>query len=107
MMVRFRENPPEALDGSRIVQIDDYSSSLSLNIETGNQTSIDLPKSNVLIFSTEEGTRLAARPSGTEPKIKFYMSANAPMDKPSDYDAVKAELEAKFDRILSELKLDA
>ena len=107
MMVRFRKHPPESLDGSPIVRIDDYSTSLSLHTGTGKQTSIDLPKSNVLIFSTEEGTRLAARPSGTEPKIKFYMSANAPMEKPSDYDAVKADLEAKFDRILSELKLDA
>lgn len=107
MMVRFRENPPESLDGSAIVRIADYSTSRSLDTRSGEETPIDLPKSNVLIFFTEEGTRLAARPSGTEPKIKFYMSANAPMERPSDYEATKARLEAKFDRILSELKLDA
>lgn len=107
MMVRFRENPPESLDGSAIVRIADYSTSRSLDTRSGEETPIDLPKSNVLIFFTEEGTRLAARPSGTEPKIKFYMSANAPMERPSDYEATRARLEAKFDRILSELKLDA
>ncbi len=107
MMVRFREHPPTSLDGSRIIRIDDYQTSLSKDMTTGKEVPIDLPKSNVLVFSTEEGTRLAARPSGTEPKIKFYMSANTSMAAAADYDVVKAGLEGSFDRILSELNLDA
>ncbi len=73
---------------------------------TGETTTIDIPKSNVLIYTTEDGTIMAARPSGTEPKIKFYFSINAPLDKASDFKKVDAQLEQKINRILKELKLN-
>ena len=66
---------------------------------------IDIPKSNVLIYETEDGTRIAARPSGTEPKVKFYISTNAELDQAENFKKVSAELDAKIDTILSELKL--
>lgn len=107
MMKDFKENPVAALDGSEVIRIDDYNDSVATDPRTGTTTRIDLPKSNVLIYTTADGTRLAARPSGTEPKIKFYVSVNAPMGAASDYDRTKATLEAKMNRILAELNLDA
>ena len=71
MMKGFRENPLKALDGSPVIRIDDYQNGTSKDPKTGEITQIDLPNSNVLIYTTADGTRLAARPSGTEPKIKF------------------------------------
>lgn len=107
MMVELRDNPLKTLDGSAVVRIDDYQGSVSRDLESGARTPIDLPKSNVLIYSTADGTRVAARPSGTEPKIKFYVSVNGPLAAVSGYPAAHAALEAKIDRILAELKLDA
>ncbi len=65
-----------------------------------------MPTSNVLVYTTADGARVAARPSGTEPKIKFYVSVNGPMDKVSDYAGTHRRLEEKIDRILAELKLE-
>jgi phosphoglucomutase len=65
-----------------------------------------LPKSNVLIYQTESGTRIAARPSGTEPKIKFYFSVNTELDEAKNTDTVEAELDAKIQRIIIEMKLN-
>ena len=90
-----------------MVRIDDYQASVAHDPRSGAQSPIDLPRSNVLIYSTEDGTRVAARPSGTEPKIKFYVSVNAPLENVAGYPAVHAALEAKIDRILAELKLEA
>ncbi len=106
MMVKFRENPPASLDGSPVVRVEDYSTAVATDPRDGSTEVIDLPKSNVLIFITEDGSRLAARPSGTEPKIKFYMSVNAPLDSVADYAGVAGGLDAKIDRILAELTLD-
>ena len=71
----------------------------------GTVTPIDIPKSNVLIYITEDGTKMAARPSGTEPKIKFYFSINTKLKNAADYKKVDAELDAKIERILKELKI--
>ena len=106
MMKQLKENPLESLDGSPVVRVDDYNDASSLDTRSGKITAIDLPKSNVLVYTTADGTRLAARPSGTEPKIKFYVSVNAPLGKTEDYPAVHSELEAKIDRVLAPLKLD-
>lgn len=106
MMVDFKENPIESIDGSKVVIVDDYNTSTSKNIVTGEVSTIDIPKSNVLIYTAEDGTRMAARPSGTEPKIKFYFSINTTLDKAENFKEVDAKLEAKIDRILSELKLN-
>jgi phosphoglucomutase len=105
MMREFRENPPASLDGSKVIRLDDYNDSLSRDLENNSHSPIQLPKSNVLIYTTAEGTRLAARPSGTEPKIKFYISVNTQLKEPKAYTKVNASLEAKIDRILDELKL--
>ncbi len=106
MMLNFKENPVKSIDGSKVIIMDDYNASTSKNYITGEIRTIDIPKSNVLIYTTEDGTRMAARPSGTEPKIKFYLSINAPLEKAEDFQKVDRELEDKIDRILSELKLD-
>ncbi len=106
MMIDFKENPVKSIDGSQVIRVDDYNTSTSKNLVTGKVATIDIPKSNVLIYTTAEGTRMAARPSGTEPKIKFYFSINAPLDKPENFLKIDGELDAKINRILRELKLD-
>ncbi len=106
MMQEFKENPVQSLDGSKVITVDDYNSSTSTDLRTGKLTPIDLPKSNVLIYTAEDGTRMAARPSGTEPKIKFYFSVNATLQQASDFKKVSAQLEDKLSRILRELNLD-
>jgi phosphoglucomutase len=106
MMREFRDAPPRSLDGSPVIRIDDYQASHSRDPRDGKERPIDLPKSNVLIFSTQDGTRLAARPSGTEPKIKFYVSVEGEIHNPEAYQEVKAALDQKIDRILEELKLN-
>ncbi|MDG1573470.1 phospho-sugar mutase [Robiginitalea sp. M366] len=107
MMKDFRENPLKTLDGSEVVRIDDYNTAVSRDPRSGETAPIDLPRSNVLIYTTADGTRLAARPSGTEPKIKFYVSVNGPLDTPDGYEQAKTALEAKIDRVLAELNLEA
>lgn len=77
MMIDLRKNPPLTLAGSRVNRVEDYQASVSKNILNGTEQRIALPKSNVLIFHTEDGSKIAARPSGTEPKIKFYISVNS------------------------------
>jgi phosphoglucomutase len=106
MMVDYKEHPVKQLDGSPVIMVDDYNTSTSKHLISGKTTKIDIPKSNVLIYTTEDGTRMAARPSGTEPKIKFYFSVNARLDKAADFQKVEAQLDAKIDRILKELKLN-
>lgn len=105
MMERFRNNPPQKLAGSRVVTLLDYEKRIRTNLETGAQTPIELPKSNVLQFETIDGTKVSARPSGTEPKIKFYFSVNAPLEFVTDYKQVEAQLKQKIQTIISELGL--
>ena len=105
MMIDYRENPIKEIDGSKVEWIHDYNASIATNLITGKTETIDIPKSNVLIYTTEDGTRMAARPSGTEPKIKFYFSINTNLDHASDFKKVRKELEVKINRIVSELKL--
>ncbi len=105
MMIDFRENPIASIDGSPIAWVFDYQNATATNLNSGEKKEITLPKSNVLIYTTEDGTRMAARPSGTEPKIKFYFSINASLATTDEYNAVEQELDAKLNRILAELKL--
>ena len=105
MMIDFKDNPVESIDGSKVVVVEDYNTATSKNVITGKVTPIDIPKSNVLIYITEDGTKMAARPSGTEPKIKFYFSINTRLKNAADYKKVDAELDAKIERILKELKI--
>ena len=105
MMVDYRENPIKEIDGSKVEWIHDYNTSVATNMITGKTETIAIPKSNVLIYTTQNGTRMAARPSGTEPKIKFYFSINSKLNHADDFDKVQSELDSKINRIVDELKL--
>lgn len=102
MMADFRANPPASFDGSKVIRLDDYQISISKNLVTGEEKPIDIPKSNVLIFYTEDGSKIAARPSGTEPKIKFYFSVKTNLDEISDFEWKEDELQAKIERLKKE-----
>ncbi len=106
MMIDFRENPLTEIDGEKVVLIEDYQASTAKNIQNHTQSTIDLPKSNVLIFYSEQGTKIACRPSGTEPKIKFYISVNTALDSVEEFDTINAQLEEKIKRIKSELQVE-
>jgi phosphoglucomutase len=106
MLSDMRNNPVTEIDGEKVISLSDYQASKSKNLGTGVETNIDLPKSNVLIYQTENGTRIAARPSGTEPKIKFYFSVNAPLDSKENAPEIEASLDAKIQRIIKEMKLN-
>ncbi|MBW8243896.1 phospho-sugar mutase [Muricauda oceani] len=105
MLKDFKENPVDTVQGSKLLYIEDYNTSIVKNVQTGEEFTLHLPKSNVLIYETEDGTRIAARPSGTEPKVKFYISTNAKLDKAADFKSVNSQLETKIEGILSELNL--
>jgi phosphoglucomutase len=83
--------------------IKDYKTSESKNLETGAVESIDMPSSNVLQFITEDGSTVSARPSGTEPKIKFYCSVNTELKNKTDYDALATQLDTKVDALMGDL----
>jgi phosphomannomutase len=103
IMDRFRKDPPRDIDGSPIRFIEDYATAVRTLVKAQGKEMIPLPKANVLIFIAEDGTRVAARPSGTEPKIKFYVSVNTPLNSTRDYRTIKDQLDQKMDRILAEL----
>jgi len=105
MMERFRSNPPKNLNGSPVVQLLDYEKREGKNLQTGETWEIKLPKSNVLQFILADETKISARPSGTEPKIKFYFSVNTKLDKAEDFDKKNAELDAKIKKVIEDLKL--
>ncbi len=105
MMDGFRANPPKTLSGSPVVTIHDYLEQMSRNLVTGKKTPLELPKSNVLQFLLEDGSKISVRPSGTEPKIKFYFSVSDKLDKIEDYGLVKAGLDEKIQGIKKEMKL--
>ena len=106
MLSDMRNNPLTEIDGEKIESLSDYQASTRKNLITGKSTKINLPKSNVLIYQTESGTRIAARPSGTEPKIKFYFSVNTSLDHAKDADRIETELDAKIQRIIKEMNLN-
>ena len=105
MMDSLRENPLKSIDGSPVVKIDDYKTSISRDMVAGTESAIEIPKSDVLIYYTADGTKIAARPSGTEPKIKFYFSVNTPFAGAEHYDETVAALEEKLARIKKEMNL--
>lgn len=103
MLKALRETPPATLGGSKVVMVKDYLSGESKNLVDGTTETIDLPSSNVLQFYTEDGGIISARPSGTEPKVKFYCSVNAPLADKSQFKAVEGELDARLDQIMADL----
>ena len=106
MMVDFRENPPKTIVGSPVVKINDYLQSETLDVVSGAVTPIEEDKSNVLQWFTEDGTIVSVRPSGTEPKIKFYFGVKAPLASVAEFDAVLAQLDGKIEAIKEDLKLN-
>ncbi|MFD2519067.1 phospho-sugar mutase [Salinimicrobium flavum] len=107
IMIDLRENPLSEIAGEKVVLVEDYESSKAFEygLTETKMKALEVPRSNVLIYYTENGTKVAARPSGTEPKIKFYISVNAPLDKVENYLQVEKELSEKITLIRSELKL--
>ncbi|MCO5240567.1 MAG: phospho-sugar mutase [Chitinophagaceae bacterium] len=105
MMESFRKNTPKAINGSPVVQLLDYELRKGKNPATGEEWDISLPKSNVLQFILEDGSKISARPSGTEPKIKFYFSVNTGLSNAGDFDKVSAVLDQRIDHIIADLKL--
>jgi phosphoglucomutase len=103
MMQGFRDNPPKTLGGSAVVKLADYNSSELTDLKTREKTPISLEKSNVLQFFLEDGSKVSARPSGTEPKIKFYVSVKTDLAKREDYDAIEAKMKDKVAQMIKDL----
>ena len=105
MMVSLRENPVNEINGERVVCIEDYKNATAKNMFTGEVDPINIPKSDVLIYYLEDGSKICARPSGTEPKIKFYFSVNAPLDAIENAAEVEKELDEKIKNIIAAMQL--
>jgi len=105
MMIDARENPLKKVNGSNVTRIEDYQLSIVKNLISGEESSINIPKSNVLIYYTEDGSKIALRPSGTEPKIKFYISVNTELDNMSDFQKTERLLNDRIDAILKDMNL--
>jgi len=106
MMSDFEARPPKTIVGETLKYIENYNTSTRTNLENGEKEIINLPTSNVIIYETTEGTRVAARPSGTEPKIKFYISTKTQLDNAEVFEKTNRHIEAKIDEIISELQLN-
>ncbi|THD67449.1 phospho-sugar mutase [Robertkochia marina] len=106
MMIDLRENPIKELAGEKVVRIEDYASGIARDLEHGKEEKMDIPASNVLIYYTDKGTKMAARPSGTEPKIKFYFSVNTSLDSIDNFNATEARLDDKLDQMVQQLELN-
>lgn len=105
MMDGYRKNPPLTIDGAKVLQLLDYELQKGTNPSTGETWPITLPKSNVLQFITEDGSKISARPSGTEPKIKFYFSVKTSLENKEAFDTTFAALENKIKRIIADMHL--
>jgi len=106
MMESYRQQPPAMLAGSPVVSLLDYQLQQATDLLTGEKTAIQLPKSNVLQFITADGSKISARPSGTEPKIKFYFSVQAPLSNKGDFEGVQVQLKDKISQIISDMNLN-
>lgn len=105
MMEKFRNNPPATLGGSKIETLKDYELGIQTDLKTGIKSELELPKSDVLQFITEDGSIVSARPSGTEPKIKFYCSVNAALSHKADFKAVDTQLGDKIKAVMIDLEV--
>ena len=103
MMNGFRNCPPIAINGSQVIRIVDYQLKLDTDLLSGKKKNIDLPKSDVLQFFTEDGSKISIRPSGTEPKIKFYFGVKGKLDIVTDFEKVSNQLNKKIEDIIKDL----
>jgi phosphoglucomutase len=106
MMSAYRSNPPATVNGSPVVQLLDYELRMGKNLQTGESWPIQLPQSNVLQFILADGSKISARPSGTEPKIKFYFSVHTELPLAADFDKVNGEMGDRIERIIKDMKLN-
>lgn len=106
MMIDLRENPLREINGQRVIMVEDYQSSIAKNLLDNEEMIMNIPKSNVLIYYTEDGSKICARPSGTEPKIKFYISVNATLDSLEDFKEVESILNEKIKNIIASMQLN-
>lgn len=105
MMKGYRNSPPGEINKSRVIRIDDYLKLISLECITGKETKLHLPKSDVLQFFLEDGTKISVRPSGTEPKIKFYFSVNTGLESPDRFEETDLLLQERIEGIIDDMKL--
>jgi phosphoglucomutase len=105
MMEGYRSNPPKTIGGAAVQNLFDYELQKGKNLQTGEEWTIDLPKSNVLQFELADGTKISARPSGTEPKIKFYFSVNAALESAAKFHETEKMLDDKIDGMIKEMGL--
>jgi len=105
MMKGYRDNPPTTLDGVAVNELLDYEMQIGKNLSSGKSWTIDLPKSNVLQFVLADGSKISARPSGTEPKIKFYFSVKGILKSVAEFEGAQKSLDDKIARIVKEMKL--
>jgi Phosphomannomutase len=105
MMTEYRNNPPEKINNSRVVKVNDYETQVSHDILKGTKTSINLIKSDVLQFFLADGTKISVRPSGTEPKIKFYFSVNTKLSSLDKFEETEKILDKRIDDLITDMKL--
>jgi phosphoglucomutase len=104
-MKDLRSTPPKSLAGSKVIRVKDYNQGTWLNPQNGETGKLDFPSENVLQFLTEDGSLVSARPSGTEPKIKFYFSVNEPLKNKEAFPLVSKALDEKLDRLAKDLNI--
>jgi phosphoglucomutase len=105
MMSAYRSQPPVAINGSPVIQLLDYEMGTGRHLQTGETWQLELPQSNVLQFILEDGSKISARPSGTEPKIKFYFSVHGPLATATEFDRMNTELGARINGIIKDMQL--
>ena len=105
MMINLRQNPLKEINGQRVVLVEDYKSSIALNLLTNEEEIMVMPKADVLIYYTEDGSKICARPSGTEPKIKFYISVKTELDSVDNFKEVESTLNEKIKNIIMAMQL--
>jgi phosphoglucomutase len=105
MMEDWRATPVTEIAGERVIMLEDYLAGTAQNLLTGEVEKLTIPKSDVLIYYTEDGSKIAARPSGTEPKIKFYISVNAPLESIDDAEATEKQLDLRIGEMLASLNI--
>ena len=106
MMINLRENPVSKINNQRVVMVEDYQNSIARNLLTNDVEKLQLPKSDVLIYYLEDGSKICARPSGTEPKIKFYFSVNTSINSLEEIPGATEYLNEKITNIISEMQLN-
>ena len=105
MMTRYRNNPPDIINNSKVVKINDYETLVSIDCITGLKSGIDLLRSDVLQFFLADGSKISVRPSGTEPKIKFYFSVNTKLESVDKFEETDKLLDQRIEGVIQDMKL--